>query len=431
MTYRNAQSKEEKWEMEKLIEQIKKDFESEIALNDKRVLRLNRLKGELTTLTTQTSIFDKTKAEKARWEKEVKKLSAAIQKLETELEEIRSNKIYENAFEWRFEFPEVLNDDGDFTGFDVVIGNPPYGRYLELDNSFKNYLKSRGLDGSTGDIAENFIKLVSSGLLKEKYNFSFIIPKGLSYVKSWQNIRELLLNKIYIHEAIDTSRAFPEAAYEMMILISNYLKPEFITTGFLSESNFVKINIPFKYYNKDIFIFGFPPGSLSILEKIRENCVYASEYYNYWYGKGGMTPKVNILSTGTKVLTGKEIQKYFIKDIDNKWFLEDKYLTADDKIKAKVEKVVVQDIVAHITNPRPHIKLTATIDYNSNFCLNTVMCFSKKSSYSNEFLLGLINSKFMSFYYYYFIFNQAIRTMHFMPGYSDILPIPKNVIFHV
>ncbi|GAA8446968.1 hypothetical protein HpNP61_10970 [Helicobacter pylori] len=35
---------------------------------------------------------------------------------------------YHNAFEWRFEFPEVLDDEGDFLGFDCIIGNPPYIR---------------------------------------------------------------------------------------------------------------------------------------------------------------------------------------------------------------------------------------------------------------------------------------------------------------
>ena len=47
--------------------------------------------------------------------------------MENEKENILSNVIYKNAFEWRFEFPEVLNDKGDFEGFDVVIANPPYG----------------------------------------------------------------------------------------------------------------------------------------------------------------------------------------------------------------------------------------------------------------------------------------------------------------
>ena len=112
MTYRNAQSKEEKREMEKLIAQIKNDFESDVAANDKRVLKLNKAKGELFALTTQTTLFDRTKAEKTTWDKQVKTLTDNIFSLETELEGIRSNKIYENAFEWRFEFPEVLNEEG-------------------------------------------------------------------------------------------------------------------------------------------------------------------------------------------------------------------------------------------------------------------------------------------------------------------------------
>lgn len=34
--------------------------------------------------------------------------------------------MFKNSFEWRFEFPEVLSDDGTYLGFDVIIGNPPY-----------------------------------------------------------------------------------------------------------------------------------------------------------------------------------------------------------------------------------------------------------------------------------------------------------------
>ena len=151
MTYRNAQSKDEKRSMETLINQIKNDFESEIAINDKRKIKLSNARGELLTLTTQTSLFERTKAEKQAWDKQVKLLTDNITALETELEEIRSNKIYENAFEWRFEFPEVLNDEGEFVGFDVVIGNPPYFSISTDDNLkiiadlYKTYVQ-------TGDI---------------------------------------------------------------------------------------------------------------------------------------------------------------------------------------------------------------------------------------------------------------------------------------
>jgi hypothetical protein len=141
-----------------------------------------------------------------------------------------------------------------------------------------------------------------------------------------------------------------------------------------------------------------------------------------------MTPKVNKKGKGLKVLTGKEVQRFYIKDIEKKWYLEESVLDDEDIQRSKKTKVVAQDIVAHIKNPKPHIKLTATIDEKEQFCLNTIMCFSEieEHSLTNEFLVGLINSKLMSFYFYYFIFNQAIRTMHFMPGYADRLPIHEN-----
>ena len=77
-------------------------------------------------MTKQPELFEMSKKEKSVWNKRVETLTKESKKLETEIEEIKANKIYENAFEWRFEFPEMLNDEGDFIGFDVVLGNPPY-----------------------------------------------------------------------------------------------------------------------------------------------------------------------------------------------------------------------------------------------------------------------------------------------------------------
>lgn len=125
LDYKHANNKEEKKGLEQLIGQIKKDFRSEIAKNDKKVIRKNKLGGELFNLT-QESLFEESAAQKKKRKAEIEKKEKELNKLSTEIEEIQSNKIYENAFEWRFEFPEVLNHNGDFLGFDVVIGNPPY-----------------------------------------------------------------------------------------------------------------------------------------------------------------------------------------------------------------------------------------------------------------------------------------------------------------
>ena len=192
MTYRNAQSKEEKREMEKLIAQIKNDFESDVAANDKRVLKLNKAKGELFALTTQTTLFDRTKAEKTTWDKQVKTLTDNIFSLETELEGIRSNKIYENAFEWRFEFPEVLNEEGDFVGFDVVIGNPPYGVSLtsnDIEYFRKNY---KCIVGHT-EIYYLFIELGLLKILKPNHYFLYS-AKCLMSNKYAKGIREIILS---------------------------------------------------------------------------------------------------------------------------------------------------------------------------------------------------------------------------------------------
>jgi len=145
MTYRNARSKDEKRAMEKLIDEIKNNFEIEIQHTDKRFVKLSELKGELFNLTKQVNLFDRTEKEKKDWNKKVAELTASINKQEELIEEIKSNTIYKNAFEWRFEFPEVLDDNGDFVGFDVVIGNPPYIRQEEvkqLSNNFEVNFKS-------------------------------------------------------------------------------------------------------------------------------------------------------------------------------------------------------------------------------------------------------------------------------------------------
>ncbi|MZP83327.1 MAG: type II restriction endonuclease [Bacteroidales bacterium] len=192
-TYRNAQNKEQKREMERLIADIKNDFRSEIASNDPKLKRLQKVKGELYSLTNQTTIFEKSKKEKEEWNKKVQKLTDEIKKLEAEIEEIKNNKIYENSFEWRFEFPEVLNEKGDFVGFDVVIGNPPWGATLSLEQ--KNFLKNRYalIDSSTPNTFAYFLGIsreISKGYITQ------ILPDSI-LVKDFRNTRKLFKDALY------------------------------------------------------------------------------------------------------------------------------------------------------------------------------------------------------------------------------------------
>lgn len=193
-TYRNAESKEQKHEMEDIIEDIKSNFRSEISLNDPKIRKLQRLQNELNTLTNQGQLFEMGKREKAAWNKKVKKLTADTKKLEAEIEEIRNNKIYENAFEWRFEFPEVLDDEGNFIGFDVVIGNPPYIRQEELGDS-KQYLASKyETFAGTADIYVYFVEL-GLGILKAGGDFVYILPNKWMRAGYGDKMRVFLQNQ--------------------------------------------------------------------------------------------------------------------------------------------------------------------------------------------------------------------------------------------
>src|SRR5690554_5019125 len=193
-TYRNAENKEQKREMEKLIADIKSGFRSEIALNDPKMKRLRKLSGELYQMANQQQLFEMSKKEKAAWNKRVAKLTEDTKRLETEIEGIKSNKIFENAFEWRFEFPEVLNDEGDFVGFDVVIANPPYIRQEEF-TPFKSYLKNNyPIFNSTADIYVYFAYL-GFCILKSNGNFAYIIPNKWMRAGYGRELRQFLKQK--------------------------------------------------------------------------------------------------------------------------------------------------------------------------------------------------------------------------------------------
>ncbi|MBK8553464.1 MAG: hypothetical protein IPL53_21320 [Ignavibacteria bacterium] len=124
--YKNERNRNKKKELEKIIRSLKNDIRTDISKKDPKLVKLNNIKSELDNLENQTGLFEQSKKEQKEQTAKKKKLEAELAKLNKEVDDIRSNAIYRNAFEWRFEFPEVLNGEGEYVGFDVVIGNPPY-----------------------------------------------------------------------------------------------------------------------------------------------------------------------------------------------------------------------------------------------------------------------------------------------------------------
>jgi hypothetical protein len=126
-TYHNATGKAQKHEMEKLISEIKGHFSTEISKQHPQKHKLDKLLGEI-LLMKHPQLFELTKKEKNDFDKKLNQLTAEHEKLSSDIGEYEKGKTYERAFEWRFEFPDVLDDRGNFIGFDAIIGNPPYIR---------------------------------------------------------------------------------------------------------------------------------------------------------------------------------------------------------------------------------------------------------------------------------------------------------------
>lgn len=224
--YRNAESKEEKREMESLINSIKSDFRSEIAKNDPKIKKKAALGGELYNLTMQTGLFEESPKDKKVRLARVEKVSSELNKLESEIEKIKANQIFENAFEWRFEFPEVLNDAGEFIGFDVVIGNPPYIRVQHLDHNIIDYYKSNYK--SFFQKADIYLLFIENGisLLKDGCGLSFINPTLFMSSDYGQGLRELL-TQYQVSRIVDFGdlAIFEEAITYTGIFFINKCKP--------------------------------------------------------------------------------------------------------------------------------------------------------------------------------------------------------------
>lgn len=448
MAYRNAQNKSEKRAMEKLIDEIKSNFESEVAAGDKRVIRLKNLKDELKTHATQTHMFELTKMEKAAWEAKLKKLTSGITKLEAELEEIKNNQIYENAFEWRFEFPEVLNDSGEFVGFDVVIGNPPWGANIE--NDFLKYIKSvnTSIVVRMTDSFMFFINLAFAIKSATGY-ICQIIPDVLLYQVDNEKLREAIFDKTQLEIALNLGdKIFEDVSRPSCIILLSSQKTGISFVGEFSINSKGKIadklltqietnsfrQIPNKVITtKNIIGYG-------ILKKLK-----GKKLLDFIDGDGiqrGISPDLKeafiinediirnynleteyILPTLTG---GRDMKKYLAIDIGKKIIYTKKsddpnrisniisYLESfKDKITCKEVKegkhpfwalhrsresnifVKESKILGVITGDR----IITSLDYSKIFPTDGLYLLSSNGYFTNEFISGVLNSNLLTFFY--------------------------------
>jgi hypothetical protein len=313
---------------------------------------------------------------------------------------------------------------GVVDGFDIVIGNPPHGADIK---KYKDYIEDHYKFYETRKNSASLFIEKGFNLLKEKGILSYVIPKSITYVDSWERTRKLVYKENKLLTLIDISKAFENVRLEQIILISQKIKEKsyFYKAGDFWNDRIEIINdVNSEIIEKlEILPIYIDEIKLEILKKLMQDSL---KLYNISETFRGLPFQRKISDTGYPILRGKNINKYQIyREIDKVKLTKSELSSARVK-KYMRPKIISQNIVAHVMKPFDRIIIMATYDKEGYLTLDTVMnTFLKDKSFSYEYILGILNSRLAEWFYYWFVYNRAIRTMHFDDGYLGKLPIKK------
>jgi hypothetical protein len=326
-------------------------------------------------------------------------------------------------FNWEEEFKDIFKDGG----FDVVIGNPPYG--AELSENQKKYIKDK-YRTKTQDTAAYFLELAWK-LSKNK--FGLIVPKTITYYTAWQSIREFLLNNSTLYTLLDSGITFEDANYEQIILcfektvtkskiliqraepVKRYVEPKQIIDDGTVPPSYPRI--------ANVIIFrGISKEEQNVIDKIISKSKKLGEICEGCF-RGLYIPD------NEKTVLKKGKWKFINKVPDVKRYQIDKIKTIDISHNAKYLKLAEK-----ILKPRLFFKvlrgerIVAYPDVNGEYLTTEKLVnFIAKSdsNYHYNALAGIINSRVPSFYIQRILFSRTTETSRVMDLiYSQYIPIP-------
>ena len=249
--YKRTADKKAKAQLKKDIEIIKAHLNK--GLSEKTPAYRNWLSvaKELNDLRLNSKLFGDAKNKKGQYAKKLAQLEKKEAKLKRVVDYSRDNKAFANAFEWRCEIPELLDDKGVFTGFDVIIGNPPYISLEKLSDDVEAYAKMHRMDKdeqkevpiystleSRGDIYSLFVER-GLYLLKKDGLLAYILPNKWMKVGYGKPLRQLFL-ETNLKEVIDfgDNQIFADATtYTCIIRMSKAKSAGQILSSFIHNVN--------------------------------------------------------------------------------------------------------------------------------------------------------------------------------------------------
>ena len=451
--YTDISDHTQKDDFRKRIEDIKRAVKTE--LSDKEKGKIAKVRGAIDNLQMEDMFGGK------KNEKKIKALQKELKALEQQRAEIESNKIYDQAFEWRFEFPALLDENGDFTGFDIVIGNPPYVNVQLMSVGEKEQYKK--IYESFFKRCDMFCLFLELGLLKltsAEGVVTLIIPSVVHSNMSYQKIRDIILNHQWLSEVRYTGGdVFNAPTVDTTILICNKKGNENIKlTEAIDFSNPKTHRVPADYFKKynNVISIGDDQGSEIFDKLFNPNFDIVGNHYTVFQGiVTGNNPafvfdtlqdalKKNVdVSLLHPLCHGRDLEKYKVRSrerrilyIDNDVKI-DNYLQTKEwllcfkealekrrevrrsvirwyglqwpRVKAELdikEKIILQNT----RNESLKTRIVATLDDTGVYGTQGInFIIPKHSEDSLRYLLGILNSKLMNYLFATKFLNLAIK----------------------
>ena len=328
-------------------------------------------------------------------------------------------------FLWHTWFYDVFSQGG----FDIVIGNPPYVSVKSISPEDKAIYSKRFETGKGRfNLFTLFMELFYE-LSCSKGKFCLIIPEGIYSNIEYRYSRELLIEKCQINRLCTfTKRVFDASVDTTILLITNRdIKNKTIiidtdikqTSKVLSQEDLAKIPyylIPVKLegQNKVLIerlLLSPEYDRISNNLEIQQGIIYTGQ------AKADVFANSKKDSTYKPILDGRDVVKWRIN-----WDVKeyDKYLSYTNKLhRPREERLFLAG--KKILLPRRATKIIATIDYQQYYALNTAyICLNKNDNCETEFLLGILNSKLVDYFYSMLFMGWQIT----IPA-LDVIPVPR------